>query len=52
MNNNQYIENIKLLKENTNRSINYHEKTIIDVLGSTLIPHFLKERHSSEVALK
>ena len=52
-NNNHYIANIKLLKENINRNIiSYNELHNIDDLGSSLIPHYFKENHLSVVALK
>ena len=52
-NNNHYIAKIKLLKENINQNIiSYNELLNIDDVGSSLIPHYLKEKHLSVVALK
>ena len=48
----RYMTFITLLKENIDPNFNDYVSNDIDDIASSLIPQFLKEKHSSVVALK
>ena len=48
----RYMTFITLLKENIEPNISNYVSNDIDYIASSLIPQFLKEKHSSVVALK